>query len=154
MIRSWLVESAEVGGSHFWSSLENIGVGGTYSFFTMFIWKSMLHTLICSYFRGGYCSVLVEKILRGGDIRGLLLCCYFGLQQQQPQLVSPMSFLNLIPTMQYLTSFVSVFTFGRGMRWVEVQVSPLCIVSFYTHIVSFVTSLLSPGHPSISNNFS
>ena len=48
-------------------------------------------------------------MLRGGDIRGLLLCCYFGLQQQQqPQSVSPMSFLTLIPTMQYLTSFISI----------------------------------------------
>ena len=46
-------------------------------------------------------SVLVEKMLRGGDIRGLLLCCHFGLQQQQPQSVSPMSFLTLIPTMQF-----------------------------------------------------
>ena len=75
----------------------------------------MLHTSVYSYFRGGYSSVVVEKILRGGDIRGLLLLL-FRLQQQQPQLVSPMSFLILIPTMQYLTSFVSVFTFGRGMR--------------------------------------
>jgi len=45
-------------------------------------------------------------MLRGGEIRGLLLYCYFELQQQQPQSVSPMSFLTLIPTMQYLTSFV------------------------------------------------
>ncbi len=48
-------------------------------------------------------SVLVEKMLRGGEIRGLLLYCYFELQQQQPQSVSPMSFLTLIPTMQSLT---------------------------------------------------
>ena len=47
-------------------------------------------------------------MLRGGEIRGLLLYCYFRLQQQQPQSVSQMSFLNLIPTMQYLTSFVSI----------------------------------------------
>ena len=38
VIGSLLVESAEVGGSHFRSSFGNISVGGTYSYFTMFIW--------------------------------------------------------------------------------------------------------------------
>ena len=49
-------------------------------------------------------------MLRGGEIRGLLLYCYFELQQQQPQSVSPMSFLTLIPTMQYLTPLLSLLT--------------------------------------------
>ena len=71
----------------------------------------MLHTSVYSYYRGGYSSVLVEKILRGGDIRGLLLLLLlFRLQQQQPQLVSPLSFLILIPTMQSLTPLLSLFT--------------------------------------------
>ncbi len=46
VIGSLLVESAEVGGSHFRSSLGNIGV--TYSYFTMFIWKLMFYVFIHS----------------------------------------------------------------------------------------------------------
>ena len=70
-----------------------------------------------------------------------------------PPLSDPVRARRLVLT-NCFSQFTGDANVVEGNYRVEVQVSPLYIVSFYTHIVSFVTSLLSPCHPSISNNFS